>query len=153
MQRRSAKHEEGVALLITVMMVLLTGVLALMSIEHSGSEMVAGSRARSTSRTLHAADGGMQLAFTRVSQSPPNLNPIDILIGNIDVESRTRAETSAQNIEFLGTGASPEGYGVNVGSGYSSELYQVDITSLAPNGSTAQLQSKFYTFEATPSGY
>ena len=147
------KREEGVALLITVILILLVGILVLTSIGHSGDESVAGARARSTVRALHAADGGMQLAFARVTQEPPNTNPIDINIGNLSVQSRTRADGAAQNLDSLGSGPPPEGYGVNTGAGYVSELFLVDITSLGPTGSTTELQSKLYRFTGGSGGY
>ena len=57
--RRARRHEAGVTLLVTVVMILLVGILVLTSIGHSGDESVAGARARSTARALHAADGLM----------------------------------------------------------------------------------------------
>lgn len=150
---RDRKREQGVTLLITVILILLVGILVLTSIGHSGDESVAGARARSTSRALHAADGGMQLAFTRVTQEPPLTIPIDINIGNMSVQSRTRADATAQNIDSLGSGPPPEGYGINTGSGFVAELFQVDMTSLGPTGSTAELQSKLYKFTAGTGGY
>jgi hypothetical protein len=158
MSRRSPvpqppKREGGVALLITVILILLVGVLVLTSIAHSGDESVAGARARSTVRALYAADGGMQFAFSRVTQEPANTNPIDIDIGTVNVQSRRRADGAAKDLDSLGAGPPPEGYGVNAGSSYVSELFLVDITSLGPTGSTAELQSKLYRFTGSSGGY
>lgn len=152
-RHRDDRREEGVALLITVILILLVGVLVLTSIGHSGDESVAGARARSTSRALHAADGGMQLALTRIAQVPPNTNPIAITISNLSVQSRTRADATPQNLDSLGAGPAPEGYSVNVGSGYVSQLFLVDMTSLGPTGSTAELQAKLYSFNGMSGGY
>lgn len=150
---RDRRREQGVTLLITVILILLVGILVLTSIAHSGDESVAGARARSTARALHAADGGMQLALARITQSPPNTGAIDITIGNMSVQSRTRAQGTPQAIDSLGQGPPPEGYGVNTGSGYVSELFRVDITSLGPTGSTAELESKLYRFAGVSGGY
>lgn len=150
---RDRRGEQGVALLITVILILLVGILVLTSIAHSGDESVAGARARSTARALHAADGGMQLALARIAQDPPNTSAIDITIGNLSVQSRTRAQGAAQPLDSLGQGPPPEGYGVNMGSGYVSELFRVDMTSLGPTGSTAQLESKLYRFAGVSGGY
>ncbi|MGH0030899.1 MAG: hypothetical protein ACQGVC_13990 [Myxococcota bacterium] len=151
--RRENRREEGVTLLITVIMILLVGILVLTSIGHSGDESVAGARARSTARALHAADGGMQLALTRVTQNPPNTGPIDVTVDGISVQSRTRADATPQNLDSLGSGPPPEGYGINAGSGYVAELFRVDITSSGPTGSTAELQSKLYRFDGAAGGY
>ena len=153
LRRSDRRHQQGVTLLITVIMILLVGILVLTSIGHSGDESVAGARARSTARALHAADGGMQLALTRITQDPPNTNPIDVTIGNISVQSRTRADATPQNLDSLGSGPPPEGYGINSGSGYVAELFRVDMTSLGPTGSTAELQSKLYRFTGASGGY
>jgi len=147
------KREEGVTLLITVVLILLVGLLVLTSLSHTGDESVAGARARSASRALHAADGGMQMALSHVTQDPPDTSPIDISIGNMSVQTRTRADGAAQNIESLGAGLPPEGYGINAGSGYVSELFLVDMTSLGPTGSTAELQAKLYRFAGASGGY
>jgi hypothetical protein len=147
------RRESGVALLITVILILLVGVLVLTSIGHSGDESEAGARSRSAARALYAADGGMQLALSRVTQIPANVNPIDITIDNLTIQSRTRAEVGAQPLDSLGSGPPPEGYGVNTGSGYVSEVFLVDITSLGPTGSTVELQSKLYSFAGAPGGY
>jgi hypothetical protein len=147
------RREQGVTLLITVILILLVGVLVLTSIGHSGDESVAGARARASSRALYAADGGMQLAFSRVTTTPINTNPIDINIGTVNVQSRTRADAGPQSLNSLGSGPPPEGYGVNAGSGFVSELFLVDVTSLGPTGSTAELQSKLYRFTGSSGGY
>lgn len=152
-RNRRQRREEGVALLITVILILLVGVLVLTSIGHSGDESVAGARARSTSRALHAADGGMQMALSRVTQIPPNTNAVDITIDNFSVQSRTRAQATPQQLDSLGAGPAPEGYGVNVGTGYVSELFLVDMTSVGPTGSTAELQAKLYSFSGSTGGY
>ena len=147
------RREAGVALLITVILILLVGVLVITSIGHSGDESEAGARSRATARALYAADGGLQLALSRVSQIPANTNPIDITIDNLSVQSRTRAEGGPQSLDSLGSGPPPEGYGVNTGSGYVSEIFLVDITSLGPTGSTTELQSKLYSFAGAFGGY
>jgi Tfp pilus assembly protein PilX len=152
-RRSRDRREQGVTLLVTVVMILLVGILVLTSIGHSGDESVAGARARATARALHAADGGMQLALARVTQDPPNTNPIDVTIANINVQSRTRADATPQPLDSLGTGAPPEGYGINTGSGYVAELFRVDMTSVGPTGSTTELQSKFYRFSGAAGGY
>ena len=147
------RRESGVALLITVVLILLVGLLVLTSLRHSGDESVAGARGRSASRVLHAADGGMQMALNHVTQTPPDTDPIDITIAGMSVQSRTRAQGAAQNLTSLGPGPPPAGYGISTGSGYASELFVADITSLGPTGSTAELQSKLFRFDGTPGGY
>jgi hypothetical protein len=146
-------REAGITLLVTVLLIVLVGILVLTSLTHSGDESVAGARERSSDRVLHAADGGMQMALNHVTQDPPDTDPIDVTIGDMSVQSRTRAQTSAQGLTTLGPGLPPRGYAINSGSGYSSELFLVDMTSLGPTGSTAEIQSKIYRFDGTRRGY
>jgi len=153
MDDHSTKRESGIAMLTTTILMLLITIIAMTSIDHSGSEMLAGARSRGATMALHAADGGMQLAFSRVTQSPANTTPIDINIGNFSVQSRTRADAAAEDLRSLGPGPPPEGYGVNEGSGYMSELFQVNITSVGPNSATSEIQAKLNTFTASTGGY
>lgn len=150
---KSRREESGIALLITVVLILLFGILVLTSIGHSGDESAASARARSTARALHAADGGMQLALNHVTQEPPDTAPINVTVGAMTVQSRTRADATPQPLATLGGGAPPQGYGINVNSGYVSEIFRVDITSSGNNGSTAELQSKVYRFGGNTGGY
>jgi hypothetical protein len=147
------RRESGVALLITVVLILLVGLLVLTSLRHSGDESTAGARGRSASRALHAADGGMQVALNHITQTTPDTDPIDITISGMSVQSRTRAQGAAQNLTSLGPGPPPPGYGFSTGSGYASELFVANITSLGPTGSTTELQSKLFRFDGTPGGY
>jgi hypothetical protein len=147
------RRETGVALLITVVLTLLVGVLVLTSLRHSGDESVAGARGRSASRALHAADGGMQMALNHITQTTPDTDPIDIPIGDMSVQSRMRSQGAAQNLTSLGPGLPPAGYGISTGPGYASELFVANITSLGPTGSTAEVRSKLYRFDGTPGGY
>lgn len=147
------RRQAGVTLLVTVVLILLVGILVLTSIGHSGDESIASARARSTARALHAADGGMQLALARVTQEPPDTTAIDTTVGAMTVQSRQRSTAAAQPLGNLGPGPPPEGYEINQGSGYVSELFLVDMTSNGPSGSTAELQSKLYRFGANTGGY
>ena len=153
MKPHSRRREEGTALLITMLLILLMGALALDAIDHSGAESVSGARSRSTARALHATDGGMQLALSRLSQTPANTDPIDISMGGFSVQSRTRADGGPLDLESQGAGPPPDGYGMNVGDGYTSQLFKVDITAVGLNGSTVEIQSKLYIFAGSPDGY
>lgn len=147
------KAQRGVTVIVTVVLLLLMSILVLSSITHSGDESSAGARARATARVLHAADGGLQMGISHIVREPPNTAAIDTNIAGIGIQSRTRAQTTAQTLNSLGPGPPPEGYGLNAGSGYSSEIFGIDITSLSNAGSTAEVQGKVSRFTGAPGGY
>lgn len=148
-----SQRESGITVLVTVVLLLLMSILVLSSISHSGDESSAGARARATARVLHAADGGLQMGIAHIVQTPPNTAPIDSSIAGIGIQSRTRAQSTPQNLATLGAGPPPEGYGLNTGSGYSSEIFRVDITSLSAADSSAEVQGKVSRFTGAPGGY
>ncbi|MBW2421761.1 MAG: hypothetical protein JRH19_24705 [Deltaproteobacteria bacterium] len=130
MKSNPQKHKGGFALLVTSVLLMLVALLSLVSIEHTGGEAASSARARSTARTMHAAEGGMNLAMARLAVTPPVLTPIDISIGNVSVQSRSRDQSGPQTI-------------TQVGSGGGGQVYQVNITAVGPDGSSSEIEAKF----------
>ncbi len=118
--------EQGVALIITVLMLSLVGAIAIAAIEHSGEELASGGRTRASTRTLHAANAGIEFALNRLAQSPPNTDAFDITLPNgVNVQSRSRDDAGPQPIVSV-----------------ASELFLVNVTATAPDGSTAEIEIK-----------
>ena len=148
----SRKNERGVALLISVFVLMLVGAIGVAALNNSENEAMAGGRTRGASRALYAADAGIQLALARLSESPPNLAPIDIDYGRGGfVQSRTRSQTAAQPLGFAGSGAGadgssapPEGYALPSGSGgaFSTDVYQINITASADGTAVAEVEAR-----------
>jgi len=136
------KHEQGLILLMTMFILMLIGVIAIDTIGQSGSESAISGRSRNTIRTLHAADAGIQLAVSRLFQSPPNLDPISIIFAGRTVESRARAVSDAEDLAFAGAGKTPDGLSINIGESYVTEGYEVVITAVSKDGSVAEIESK-----------
>ena len=141
-----SRQNEGMALLVTVFVLLLVGAVAVAAIHDSGEEAAAGGRTRATMRTLYAADSGIELALTRLGQNPPNTNPFNVgMQGGRSVESRRRTDSVPQDVLLTGWGPPPEGY--DLGS-YHNELYRVPVTSTAPRGASAEVEGKIARFAA-----
>jgi hypothetical protein len=149
------RREGGAALFVTALILMLVGMLAVTAIYSSERESVGGARSRSTARTFYAADAGIQLALSRLAQTPPDLTSFDVdLAEEANVQSRTREQAAPQPIEQVGVGAPPEGYSLNVGSGggYVSRVYRVNATARA-GGSTVELEAKLSRTEPEAGGY
>ena len=153
--RNRVKREGGTALLVTAIMILMVSLLALTSLRHTEEESTASARSRAAQRTLAAADAGVEFALNRIQQFPPNLNAFSVALSDgVDVESRTREESTAQSLPQVGLGESPEGYSLNVGSdaGYISRVFRVDVTAFTGTA-TAEVQAKLSRLEAGAGGY
>jgi hypothetical protein len=141
------------ALMITLLMMLLIGAVAVSAINQSGAEASAGGRTRATVRNLYAAESGVQLAQLHLANSPADTSSFSIpLEGGKTVESRARADGAAHPLARAGYGPPPEGYEINTGSSFFSEIYLVNITSTAPGGTTTELEAKIARLQAGNGG-
>ena len=71
------KHQQGMALLISVFVLMMVGLISISALQNAEEEATAGGRTRRAARALYAADAGIRLAMTRLSQMPPNLVAIN----------------------------------------------------------------------------
>ncbi len=152
---KNSKREHGSALLVTSIVLVLVSMLALAAMTQSERESTGSARSRSSTRAFYAADAGVELALSRLKQSPPDLSAFDVdLADGANVQSRSRAEATPHSLDQVGTGETPEGYAVNVGSGagYSNRVYLVNVTSSA-GGSTIEVEAKLIRGDASALGY
>ena len=152
----TARRESGSALLITVLVLLLVSMLALNSLKDAEQESTAGGRSRATSRTLYAADAGIQLALTRMAQTPPVLDSFDVdLADGANVQSRQRTDASPQDISQVSLGVAEEGYSLNVEGGATSisKVFQVNVTATYTNAAVAELEARLNRTEVEATGY
>jgi hypothetical protein len=147
------REEAGIALLVTVFVLLLMGAIAITAIGHSGQEATASATGRVKKRTFHGADAGIQVALRRLAEEPPNQVPFDIdLGGGRTVQSRSRSDATPQPIPRLGVGPPPEGFSINVGSGYINEIFLTNVTASSPNATTVELEAKLGRLSANSGG-
>ncbi len=147
------KREAGIALLVATFVLMLIGAIAVAAIGHSGQESNAAARSRAATRSIHAADAGIQLAMNRVRQNPPRTDAVDIVVDGRTVQSRRRTVAGAQPIVEAGTGAPPEGYAVNVGAGYVNELFLAPVTSTSPDGAVSEIEAKLARLSVSGGSY
>ena len=154
-EARQNRHEAGFAVLMTALVLVLVALIAFTALRRSEQESTAAGRSRSTTRSIQAADAGVQLALSRLRESPPNLTAFDVdLVEGANMQSRTRTETSAQDLDQTGLGEPEEGYALNVGTGVSSikRVFLVNVTAEA-GGSTAEIEAKLGRSEVEATGY
>lgn len=137
-----SRREGGVALLVTALILILISGVGISAIDRASQEALGGGRSRATTRSLYAADAGIEIALSHLSDSPPLLDPLDLPVGVFTVQSRTRSESTPQQIEDGGFGPPPDGYEINVGSGYFNELYVLTVTAASPAGSSSEIEAK-----------
>ena len=130
--------------------------LALSGLRNSDREALTASRSRNTTRTLAAADAGLQLALGRLAQSPPDLNAFDVdLADGANVQSRGRSDTAPQDLKEVGSSQSgQEGYGMAIGGsiGGINRIYLV-ATTATTGGSTVELEAKLTRSGVDEIGY
>jgi Tfp pilus assembly protein PilX len=151
---RRTKRQEGLALLTTAVVLVLVALLAVAALDDASRESTAGGRSRAATRSVHAADAGLQLARTHLTETPPNLTAINVSYGGATIQSRSRSQSTPQTLEQVGIGEAPEGYSVNIGPGASffNRLYQINVTATAGE-SAAELEAKLSRVEAEGQGY
>ena len=131
--QRTEKRRGGMAILLTSMIIMLVSMLALSAIRHSEQESTSSARTRNTVRTMYTADAGIQLALSRLAQSPPDLTAFNVMLdGGANLQSRTRTQSLPQDLDQTGLGTPAEGYTLNQGAGVSfvNRLYLVNVTAL-----------------------
>ncbi len=140
---RSHRHEQGIAMLVAVLILMLMGTIAIAAIQFSGEEWAAGGRSRASAQSFYAADAGLQVALNHLAQTPLDDDPIDLTLPNgLNVQSRTPADTAAQEIPQIGSTGAPEGYSLNIGAGFSGQVYLVNMTASRPDGTTSEIEMK-----------
>jgi hypothetical protein len=145
----AAKRQEGVALLITVFVLLLIGAVAIAAIDQSGDEATSSARTRAAMRALLAADAGVEVAIGQLANLDDS--PFDLDIGDgIQVQSRTRDDVVPQEITLASPGGPPpDEYGLPSAAGttygetgYFTDVYLINVTSSTPDGSVAQVEAR-----------
>ncbi len=148
------KGESGIALLIAVLITLLVSALGIAAINHSGAEMSSTGRTRTGIATFHAADGGLGIVERQLSETPLVVAPFNVTFnGGYAVRSGAKSDATPQEIDSAGAGKPPDGYSINVGSGYVSSLFRTEVTATGPGGSSIELEVKLSRFESGSGGY
>jgi Tfp pilus assembly protein PilX len=169
---RATAREEGMALLIAVIVLLLMSALGLAALQHAGDEASGSGRARRKDSTLYAADSGIKIiqmkllttyvaspSMSAVNLDEPTLvkdalgNPIAIKSG---APENGTLPTAAQSIAADPNVPSEnqDGYMLNQGSPASQQFRPVraDVTALDVANGMVHLQAQFSVLEGTGGG-
>lgn len=148
--------EEGIALLMAVLLLLLVSGIGIAAIDHSGDEAAVTGRSRRTQVTFYAADAAIHLAIARLSQVPVNLAGFtSVTADGTTLRTGPRTAGAPQPIQRLSSGAPPDGFGLPTGGGggYTVDVYQTTVTAIGPDSSTTELEGKFWSLQAGAGGY
>ena len=144
-------RERGIALLVSVFVLMLVGLVAVSAMQNSEDESTAGSRTRSAVSALYLADAGIEVALLHIQELPPDSSPITVDLGDgLTVQSRGRDDDTAQELAWAGTGVAPDGYAVGE---YYSNLFQVNMTALQGTRAVAEVEAKLGSFAVGGSGH
>jgi hypothetical protein len=148
-------REEGVALVMAVLLLLLGTGISVAAIFHAGGDFSLTGSSRRATRMLYAADGGIQVAINQIAQPTPDLNPFNLTLegGDVTIRSGTRDDTVAQPLLATGSGPPPDGFSINIGSGFRTRLYRANVSSFYRSGATAEVEGKFGRMESGHGGY
>lgn len=168
--RKRAAEEHGLALLVTVMLLLLISAIGLTALNHAQSEnMVAGSSRRKLT-TLYAADALLNVVASQLANptvSGPAIVPVDRpqflpVYSNVDASGGggttglfTSARTGTidnmapQPIDRIGTADPGDGEDIRVGAGapIARGVYRVSVVANEPGGGNVQLQAQYVVLE------
>ncbi len=136
-------------MITAVMLLLLLSAIAVAGVQHAGSELGSTGYLRRGAVTFHAADGGLQVAISQIAKDPPDHSPFSIVMDDgTTVRSGARTDGVPQPLIRGGTGLPPEGYALNLGSGYVSRRHGATVLALSSGGASVELQAAFRTLEA-----
>ncbi len=81
-QFTKAREEQGVALLIAVILMLLISAIGIAALQHAQQEAMGSGRSRHHTRNLHAADGVLQLVVQQLAADNPINRQVPIDFAN-----------------------------------------------------------------------
>jgi len=161
--RTGVHAEHGVALLLTVMVLLMISAIGVTALNHAQNESVAGGSSRRKIVSLQAADSLLFLVRDQLAGQNaqfPNLSAIDrptFMQNKVGIYTSARtgtmATSGAQPIQRVGK-TSKEGGQLNVNSPntFSYGIYRANVVAEDPSGGAAQLQAQYVINEGA-SGY
>ena len=148
MRTHRQRHEGGSALLVTVMLLMMLGLVGLAALNTTTrDQQVAGFQNRKR-MALYAADAGIAEAFERLTTtSTPSVSTVDLGDTTIFPYGRPSYRpdpTVATPVKDLGNAPFP-GMGLNLGQGglptYQIEYWRLRVQGLAPGGTQAKLEA------------
>ena len=152
------RSEAGIALLLTVILLLLLSAMGLASLQSAQGEASAGGRSARKVRTFFAADGALSLVAQQLDQGNAQypdttaLDDIQFVQGRAGLYTGVRTGTSdnavPQEIRLVGR-SRREGdqLNVNAGNTFSFGIYRADVVATDPLGGRTELQAQYRVSE------
>ncbi len=148
------RSERGVALLLTILLLLIVSAIGVSSLNRAGDELQVASASRRQLRNVAAAEAALKLvgqqlfdaqAGTTAANSPIMVNNFAPEMGlNTVVRTGTIGDDgTAKPIEFIGTAGGESG---DLRIGYQPSkrrIYRVNVVATDPSGGNVQLQAQF----------
>ncbi len=136
------KREGGLALVTAVLILILVSTVAISGLKSSEQELRSGGRSRSSLNSFYAAEAGVEYAENRI-RAPRDLSAFSFtLTDGTTVQSRSRDQSTPQDIAEAGLGNPPPGYSLNIGSGFQNELFEMNVTASRANLPTSEIEVK-----------
>jgi Tfp pilus assembly protein PilX len=154
-RRFDLRADQGLALILAVLLLLLVTGIGIAAIHHSGEDSMLTGSFRRRVMTFYAADAGIQFATNQVRQNPPIVDPFtQTLTDGTVLRSGPRTSAAAEPLTSLGYGPPPDGTCINVGAScYRSDLYRAIVASFALNRASAELEAQFSVVQVGLGGY
>lgn len=146
------EHDDGVALLIAVVLLLMVSAIGLNALQNAQSEGSAGGRSVRKASTFYAADAVMDAVRLQLDPSGsqyvvPVSQAIDLEDSNgglIAARTGTADNAAATPPQAVGYGTA-DGDQLNIGAAnsYIRTIYRVDTVAQDPAGGRVELQAQF----------
>ena len=147
------RSERGVALLLTILLLLIVSAIGVSSLNRAGDELQVGAASRRQLRNVAAAEAALKLVgqqlfdaqSTTAASAPIIENNFATEMGlNTVVRTGTIGDDgTAKTIDYIGTATSGAG---ELRVGYQPPqrlIYRVNVVATDPSGGNVQLQAQF----------
>ena len=148
------RSESGVALLLTILLLLIVSAIGVSSLNRAGDELQVASASRRQLRNVAAAEAALKLVGEQLFQAQGGSTAASapILVNNFAPEmgSNTIVRTgtigddgTAKEVQFIGTASGANG---DLRVGYQPtkrRIYRVNVVATDPSGGNVQLQAQF----------
>ncbi len=155
LQIHSLRDEKGVALLISVILMLLISAIGIAALQHAREESSGSGRSRHHTKNLHAADGVLQLVVQQLAAENPANRQLPVDFANFiqdplsgfwtAVKTGTDETAPAQPVRHCGNSSRS---GDAIGQ-FPRNIYCVDVLA-SDGGGRVGLQAQYAVLD--PSG-
>ncbi len=153
--------ESGIALIVTILLLLLISALGTAALQHAGDELTIGASSRRKLALIYVADSALSLVVDKLTTNAqfPDTTPLDepSLLTNeagLPFAARTGSTqtTVPQPVMRVGRTTAP-GSQLNINSAntMSFGVYRAGVVALDSGGGRAQLQAQFIVAEGSMS--